>query len=65
MGDYADEGLIEMFSPEGLREEVDPFTALASSIMGQQVWFTWTSLRSYETHRRIQDATRTRLIERN
>lgn len=28
---------IEMFSPEGLREEVDPFTALASSIMGQQV----------------------------
>lgn len=35
-------GLIEkhhckMFSPEGLREVVDPFTALASSIMGQQV----------------------------
>jgi DNA-3-methyladenine glycosylase II len=37
-------GLIEkhrckMFSPEGLREVVDPFTALASSIMGQQVCF--------------------------
>lgn len=35
-------GLIEkhhckMFSPEGLREPVDPFTALASSIIGQQV----------------------------
>jgi DNA-3-methyladenine glycosylase II len=35
-------GLIEkhhckMFSPEGLSEAVDPFTALASSIMGQQV----------------------------
>jgi DNA-3-methyladenine glycosylase II len=35
-------GLIEkhhckMFSPDGLREVVDPFTALASSIMGQQV----------------------------
>ncbi|KAH7389575.1 DNA-3-methyladenine glycosylase-like protein [Phaeosphaeria sp. MPI-PUGE-AT-0046c] len=35
-------GLIEkhhckMFSPEGLREVVDPFTALASSIIGQQV----------------------------
>ncbi|KAF1921945.1 DNA glycosylase [Ampelomyces quisqualis] len=35
-------GLIEkhqckMFSPEGLREAIDPFTALASSIMGQQV----------------------------
>ena len=27
----------KMFSPEGLREVVDPFTALASSIMGQQV----------------------------
>lgn len=26
-----------MFSPEGLAEEVDPFIALASSIMGQQV----------------------------
>ncbi|KAH8730229.1 DNA glycosylase [Phaeosphaeriaceae sp. PMI808] len=36
------QGLIEkhhckMFSPEGLREVIDPFTALASSIMGQQV----------------------------
>lgn len=35
-------GLVEkhtcqVFSPEGLREVVDPFTALASSIMGQQV----------------------------
>jgi DNA-3-methyladenine glycosylase II len=35
-------GLIEKhkcktFSPEGLREVVEPFTALASSIMGQQV----------------------------
>jgi len=35
-------GLIEkhkckVFSPEGLREVVDPFTALASGIMGQQV----------------------------
>lgn len=35
-------GLIEkhhckMFSPEGLREVVDPFTALASGIIGQQV----------------------------
>jgi DNA-3-methyladenine glycosylase II len=29
----------KMFSPEGLREVVDPFTALASSIMGQQVCF--------------------------
>jgi DNA-3-methyladenine glycosylase II len=27
----------KMFSPEGLREVVDPFTALASGIMGQQV----------------------------
>jgi DNA-3-methyladenine glycosylase II len=27
----------KMFNPEGLREVVDPFTALASSIMGQQV----------------------------
>jgi 3-methyladenine DNA glycosylase/8-oxoguanine DNA glycosylase len=27
----------KMFSPEGLREVVDPFTSLASSIMGQQV----------------------------
>jgi DNA-3-methyladenine glycosylase II len=27
----------KMFSPQGLREVVDPFTALASSIMGQQV----------------------------
>jgi hypothetical protein len=39
-------GLIEkhhckMFSPEGLREVVDPFTALASSIMGQQVRIEW------------------------
>jgi len=35
-------GLVEkhtcrMFSPEGLREVVEPFTALASGIMGQQV----------------------------
>ena len=35
-------GLIEkhhckMFSPEGLREVVDPFTALSSGIIGQQV----------------------------
>jgi DNA-3-methyladenine glycosylase II len=41
-------GLIEkhqctMFSPEGLREVVDPFTALASSIMGQQVRLPPTS----------------------
>lgn len=27
----------KMFSPEGLREVVDPFTALSSGIMGQQV----------------------------
>ena len=27
----------EMFSPQGLREVVDPFTALASGIIGQQV----------------------------
>lgn len=27
----------KMFSPEGLAEEVDPFSALASGIMGQQV----------------------------
>jgi len=27
----------KIFSPEGLREVVDPFTALASSIIGQQV----------------------------
>ncbi|KAF2648499.1 DNA glycosylase [Lophiostoma macrostomum CBS 122681] len=27
----------KMFSPDGLREVVDPFTALASGIMGQQV----------------------------
>lgn len=27
----------KMFSPEGLREVVDPFTALASGIIGQQV----------------------------
>jgi DNA-3-methyladenine glycosylase II len=27
----------KMFSPEGLQEEVEPFTALASGIMGQQV----------------------------
>jgi len=35
-------GLVEkhtcrIFSPEGLREVVEPFTALASGIMGQQV----------------------------
>jgi DNA-3-methyladenine glycosylase II len=35
-------GLIEkhrckVFSPEGLREVVDPFTALCSGIIGQQV----------------------------
>ncbi len=28
-----------MFSPEGLREVVDPFTALASGIIGQQVCY--------------------------
>lgn len=27
----------KMFSPEGLSEVVDPFTALSSGIMGQQV----------------------------
>lgn len=27
----------KMFSPEGLKEVVEPFTALASGIMGQQV----------------------------
>lgn len=36
------EGLIQghkckVFSPEGLREVVDPFTALSSGIIGQQV----------------------------
>jgi DNA-3-methyladenine glycosylase II len=31
----------KMFSPDGLREVVDPFTALASSIMGQQVCFAF------------------------
>lgn len=45
------QGLIEkhhckMFSPEGLREVVDPFTALASSIMGQQVRLSLTRTRS-------------------
>lgn len=29
----------KMFNPEGLREVVDPFTALASGIIGQQVCF--------------------------
>ena len=29
----------KIFSPEGLREVVDPFTALSSGIMGQQVCF--------------------------
>jgi DNA-3-methyladenine glycosylase II len=43
------ESLIEkhhckMFSPEGLREVVDPFTALASSIMGQQVCYEWEKI---------------------
>lgn len=32
----------KMFNPEGLREVVDPFTALASGIIGQQVrWQFW------------------------
>jgi DNA-3-methyladenine glycosylase II len=30
----------KIFSPEGLREVVDPFTALASGIIGQQVCYT-------------------------
>ena len=29
----------KLFSPEGLQEEVEPFTALASGIMAQQVCY--------------------------
>lgn len=34
----------KVFSPEGLAEVVDPFTALSSGIIGQQVsfWVSWT-----------------------
>lgn len=36
----------KVFSPEGLREVVDPFTALSSGIIGQQV--CWSFLHDYE-----------------
>lgn len=35
--DLVDRHHCEIFSPEGLKEVVEPFTALASGIIGQQV----------------------------
>ncbi|KAH7401626.1 DNA glycosylase [Pyrenochaeta sp. MPI-SDFR-AT-0127] len=55
------QGLIEkhhcsIFSPEGLREVVDPFTALSSGIIGQQVlYFYWHGIdSSYDDSRIFQ-----------
>ena len=39
LGPLVEKHTCKMFSPEGLREVVDPFTALSSGIMGQQVSF--------------------------
>lgn len=43
----------KLFSPEGLREVVDPFTALASGIIGQQVRFLTTMHMTCITSRHI------------
>jgi DNA-3-methyladenine glycosylase II len=46
----------KLFSPDGLREVVDPFTALASGIIGQQVCFP-------HHHAHEQNQTSTRWVE--